>query len=115
MNFISWLKKQIKVIADLEKNILSSFTDYKPQDAVKAQERYYLEKEKLKVMQDCHYAVCTPEEIQFIVSGQAFDQDYSWSSNELSIRATLPKDMYCTHEEWSKNPKLKALMPSKRF
>lgn len=74
-------------------------------------ENYHKSRNKLVCLKEALYAASTAEEISFIREEKEFE---GWG-NPKANKLLLPDSRCCTHEEWRQNPKLRALMPNKKF
>lgn len=72
-------------------------------------------KAELELAKEFFYTIATAEEIHAIYNEELITPESRFSSDEYFNKAVLIKDKYCTHEEYSKDFKLQALMPKKRF
>ena len=108
------VEETINKVTSQEKHILKELLNSTPGQIISMATALKDKIGELTILQNFFYIVVTVEEIKAIVNCELIDSAYNWSEDRFN-RLALPKDMHCTHEQYSKDLKLQALMPNKRF
>lgn len=106
--------KQVRILDRIKEVIISSvrgFNNLSFVELEKQSRQLDCQFDVVTELQEAMFTTCTAEQIHAIVNQIPVG---SFLPEPLE-RRVLPKDIYCTYEQWSKDPKLQALMPNKKF
>lgn len=105
---------QVRHLERIKEDIISSvrgFNNLSFTDLQKKAHELDCQFDVVTALQQAMFTTCTAEQVEAIVK----QTPVGTFLPEPLDRRVLPKDVYCTHEQWSKDPKLQALMPDKKF
>jgi len=98
----------------LMEKLLEAATSNNLQDVQSVVQSLKIQEKVLDALREFLYIILTPEEISDIVNEEIYRTTYSGIPERYN-RNVLPNTKYCTHEQYVRNEKLKALMPNKKF